>query len=44
MPKFYSEAKEQEFWESKGVDVTEYFDTSKMAVAKFKKLRPTYWM
>lgn len=41
LPKFRSEAKEREFWESKDVDVTEYFDTSKMVVAKFKNLKPT---
>lgn len=41
LPKFRSEAKEREFWESKGNDVTEYFDPSKMVVAKFKNLKPS---
>ena len=27
LPRFRSEVKEREFWESKGVDVAEYFDT-----------------
>jgi hypothetical protein len=44
LPRFRSEVKEREFWESKGVDVAEYFDTSKMVVAKFNNLRPTNWM
>ena len=41
LPKFRSEAKEREFWESKGNDATEYFDSSKMVMAKFKNLKPS---
>jgi predicted DNA binding CopG/RHH family protein len=41
LPKFRSEAKEREFWESKDNDATEYFDPSKMVVAKFKHLKPS---
>jgi predicted DNA binding CopG/RHH family protein len=41
LPKFRSEAREREFWESKGKDATEYFDASKMVVAKFKNLKPS---
>ena len=41
LPKFRSEAKEREFWEAKDNDVTEYFDPSKMVVAKFKNLKPS---
>ena len=41
LPKFRSEAKEREFWESKGNDATAYFDASKMVVAKFKNLKPS---
>jgi predicted DNA binding CopG/RHH family protein len=41
LPKFRSEAKEREFWESKSNDATEYFDSSKMVVAKFKNLKPS---
>ena len=39
LPKFRSEAKEREFWESKDNDATEYFDPTKMVVAKFKNLK-----
>ena len=41
LPKFRSEAKEREFWESKGNDATEYFDSSKMVLATFKNLKPS---
>ena len=41
LPKFRSEAKEREFWEAKGNDATEYFDSSKMVMAKFKNLKPS---
>ncbi len=41
LPKFRSEAKEREFWEAKDNDATEYFDSSKMVVAKFKNLKPS---
>ena len=41
LPKFRSEAKEREFWETKDNDATEYFDSSKMVVAKFKNLKPS---
>jgi predicted DNA binding CopG/RHH family protein len=41
LPKFRSEAKERAFWEAKDNDATQYFDTSKMVVAKFKNLKPS---
>jgi predicted DNA binding CopG/RHH family protein len=41
LPKFRSEKKEREFWESKENDATAYFDPSNMVVAKFKNLRPS---
>ena len=41
LPKFRSEAKEREFWESKDNDATEYFDSSKMVLATFKNLKPS---
>ena len=41
LPKFRTEAKEREFWESKDNDATEYFDSTRMAVAKFKNLKPS---
>ena len=41
LPKFRSEAKKREFWESKDNDATEYFDSTKMVVAKFKNLKPS---
>lgn len=41
IPKFRSEAKEREFWESKDNDATQYFDPSKMVVATFKNLKPS---
>ena len=41
LPKFRSEAKEREFWESKENDATEYFDLSKVVLAKFKNLKPS---
>ena len=39
LPKFRSEAKEREFWESKTNDATQYFDASKMVAVKFKNLK-----
>ena len=41
MPKFRSEAKEREFWESKDNDITEYVEPSQLVVAKFKNLKPS---
>ena len=41
LPKFRSEAKEREFWESKSNDAAEYFDSSKMVLATFKNLKPS---
>jgi predicted DNA binding CopG/RHH family protein len=41
LPKFRTEGKEREFWESKANDATEYFDSSKMVVANFKNLKPS---
>ena len=41
LPKFRSEAKEREFWEAQDNDATEYFDASKMVVARFKNLKPS---
>ena len=41
LPKFRSEAKEREFWESKDNDATEYVDSSKRVKAKFKNLKPS---
>lgn len=41
LPKFHSEAKEREFWESKANDATVYFNSSKIVVAKFKNLKPS---
>ena len=39
LPKFRSEAKEPDFWESKTNDATQYFDASKMVAVKFKNLK-----
>lgn len=41
LPKFRSEEKEREFWESKENDATSYFDPSRMVVAQFKNLKPS---
>mgnify|MGYP003334928837 CR=1 FL=1 len=41
LPKFRSEAKEREFWESKDNDATEYFDPATMVTARFKNLKPS---
>lgn len=41
LPKFRSEAKEREFWESKDNDATQYFDPSTMVAATFKNLKPS---
>jgi hypothetical protein len=39
LPKFRSEVKEREFWESKTNDATQYFDASKMVAVQFKNLK-----
>jgi hypothetical protein len=39
LPKFRSEAKNREFWESKNNDATQYFDASKMFAVQFKNLK-----
>lgn len=41
LPKFRSEAKEREFWESKTNDATAYFNPSTLAPARFKNLKPS---
>lgn len=41
IPKFKSEAAERKFWEDAANDATEYFDASKMQVAKFTNLKPS---
>ena len=41
LPKFQSEAKEREFWESKHNDITDYVETTKLVVATFKNLKPS---
>ncbi len=41
LPKFRSEAAERDFWESQENDATQYFDPSKMAVARLKNLKPS---
>lgn len=41
IPKFRSEKKEREFWESKDSDATDYFDESQMVAATFKNLKPS---
>ena len=41
IPKFKTEAAERKFWEDAANDATEYFDTSKMQVAKFTNLKPS---
>jgi len=41
VPKFRSEAKEREFWESKTVDATEYFDPAAVVTAQLKNLKPS---
>lgn len=40
-PKFRSEAKEREFWESKDNDATQFFDPSKTSAVTFKNLKPS---
>ena len=40
-PAFKSEAEERAFWESKTVDATSHFDTSKPIKASFKNLKPS---
>ena len=41
IPKFKSEAEERIFWNDASIDATEYFDESKMRIAKFIKLKPS---
>ena len=41
VPKFRSEAKEREFWDSKTVDATEYFDPAAVVTAQLKNLKPS---
>ena len=41
IPKFKSEAAERKFWEDAANDATEYFDATKMQVAKFTNLKPS---
>lgn len=41
MPKFRSEAKEREFWESKESDATQFFDPSKLVATTLKNLKPS---
>lgn len=41
LPKFRSEAKEREFWESKDSDATQFFDPSALVAVKFKNLKPS---
>ncbi len=41
MPKFRSEVKERAFWEAEDNDATQFFDSSKMTVARFKNLKPS---
>ncbi len=41
MPKFRSEANERAFWEAEENDATQFFDASKMTVARFKNLKPS---
>ena len=40
-PKFRSEAKEREFWESKDNDTTQFFDPAKTPAVTFKNLKPS---
>jgi predicted DNA binding CopG/RHH family protein len=41
LPKFCSQAKEREFWESKDNDITDYVDPSTFTLGKFKNLKPS---
>jgi hypothetical protein len=41
IPKFKTEAAERKCWEGAAKDATEYFDVSKMQVAKFTNLNPS---
>ena len=41
IPKFKSEAAERKFWEDGANDTTEYFDSTKLQVAKFTNLKPS---
>lgn len=41
LPKFQSEAKEREFWESKHNDITDYVEPTKLIVTRFKNLKPS---
>jgi hypothetical protein len=40
-PKFRSEAKEREFWESKDNDATQFFEPTQMKTVTFKNLKPS---
>ena len=41
IPSFSNESDERAFWESKDIDATDYFDTTKPVKATFKNLKPT---
>ena len=41
IPKFKSEAEERIFWNDASTDATDYFEESKMRIAKFIKLKPS---
>ena len=41
IPKFKSEAEERHFWNDASIDATDYFEASKMRIAKFIKLKPS---
>lgn len=41
LPKFQSETKEREFWESKHNDVTDYVEPTKLVVVRIKNLKPS---
>ena len=41
LPKFQSEAKEREFWESKENDITDYVEPTQLVAARFKNLKPS---
>jgi hypothetical protein len=42
IPKFKTEAAERKCWEGAAKDATDYFDVSKMQVAKFTNLKPSF--
>ena len=41
IPKFKSEAEERNFWNDASIEATDYFEKSKMRIAKFIKLKPS---